>query len=60
MSRLYNNNKKLPSVCTNVNHAAMLSTSKRHREGTVDYDPTLAEVAPLVGKKNQKIALHHQ
>ena len=59
MSGLYNNNKKLPSVLNNVNHAAMLSASKRHRERTVDYDPTLADVAPLVGKKNQKIAQHH-
>ena len=60
MSRSYNNNEKLPSVCTNGNNAAMLSTSKRHREETVDYDPMSAEVLPLVVKKNKGIAQHHR
>ena len=59
MSRSYNNNEKLPSVCTDVNNAAMLSTSKRHWEKTVDYDPISAEVSPLVVKKNKGIAQHH-
>ena len=54
MSRLYNNNEKLPSICTNVNNAAMLSTSKRHQEETVNYDLTSAEVSPLVVKKKQR------
>ena len=54
MSRLYNNNGKLPSVRNNVNDAAMLSTSKRHREENVIYDLTSAEVSPLVVKKKTK------
>ena len=54
MSRLYNNNGKLPSVRNHVNDAAMLSTSKRHREETVIYDLTSAEVSPLVVKKKQR------
>ena len=59
MNRSYNNNEKLPSVRNNVNNAAMLSTSKRHWEETVDYNPTSAEVSPLIGKKNKGIAQHH-
>ena len=54
MSRSYNNNGKLPSVRNNVNDAAMLSTSKRHQEETVDYDLTSAEISPLVVKKKQR------
>ena len=53
MSCLYNNNEKLPSVRNDVNNAAMLSTSKRHWEETVDYNLTSAEVSPLVVKKKE-------